>query len=388
MKVTVICDVLGKKNNGTTIAALNLIESLKEKGHEVKVACPSEEYAGIPGFFILPKRSFGVLDGYIEKHGVSLAKSDEVLLRKAIEGADIVHIMLPFAAGKKAARIARSEGIPVTAGFHFRSEILSAQLGMQRSGFLNRRIYLHYWNALYKYVECIHYPTSFIRRVFEENVGRKTAGRVISNGAGRTFSNYAAKAGGKREGSGKFTIISTGRYSKEKRQDLLVKAAGLSKHKDDLKIVLAGDGPLKQKYNNIAKKCGLEVEFGFLEREKLVEKLASADLYAHTAEVEVESIACLEAIAIGLVPIIADSPRSATREYALTENNLFSFGDERSLAEKIDFWYEHESLMEENRALYKGLAKKIDHDVCMDEMEKMLLSFARISSREDSAVKA
>ena len=31
MIVTVVCDVLGKENNGTTIAAMNLIRFLKKK---------------------------------------------------------------------------------------------------------------------------------------------------------------------------------------------------------------------------------------------------------------------------------------------------------------------------------------------------------------------
>lgn len=33
MKILVVCDVLGKENNGTTIAAMNLIRYLKSRGH-------------------------------------------------------------------------------------------------------------------------------------------------------------------------------------------------------------------------------------------------------------------------------------------------------------------------------------------------------------------
>ena len=35
MIITVVCDVLGEENNGTTIAAMNLVRSLKKKGHNV-----------------------------------------------------------------------------------------------------------------------------------------------------------------------------------------------------------------------------------------------------------------------------------------------------------------------------------------------------------------
>ena len=54
MIIAVVCDVLGEENNGQTVAAMNLIRFLKEKGHEVRVVCPDEERKGnvcrdIPG---------------------------------------------------------------------------------------------------------------------------------------------------------------------------------------------------------------------------------------------------------------------------------------------------------------------------------------------------
>lgn len=47
MIVTVVSDVLGVENNGVTIAAMNLIRSLKEKGHTVRVLCPVWDRRGI-----------------------------------------------------------------------------------------------------------------------------------------------------------------------------------------------------------------------------------------------------------------------------------------------------------------------------------------------------
>ena len=44
MKICVVSDVLDEENNGTTIAAMNLIRTLKAKGHEVKVVCPETKY--------------------------------------------------------------------------------------------------------------------------------------------------------------------------------------------------------------------------------------------------------------------------------------------------------------------------------------------------------
>lgn len=42
--------------------------------------------------------------------------------------------------------------------------------------------------------------------------------------------------------------------------------------------------------------------FKFFKRDELTEIIGYADLYVHTAEVEIEAVACLEAICGGLLP--------------------------------------------------------------------------------------
>ena len=122
LKITIVCDVLGAENNGTTIAAMNLIRYLRQAGHEVRVLCPDKTKKDLEGYYVVPTRSFGVFTGYIEKNGVSLAKADDKTVRAAINGSDVVHIMLPFTLGKKAIQVAKEMNIPITTGFHLLAE--------------------------------------------------------------------------------------------------------------------------------------------------------------------------------------------------------------------------------------------------------------------------
>ncbi len=46
MVITVVCGVPGKESNGTTIAAMNLIRALCERGHAVRFVCSDPERAG------------------------------------------------------------------------------------------------------------------------------------------------------------------------------------------------------------------------------------------------------------------------------------------------------------------------------------------------------
>ena len=43
MIITIVCDVLGQENNGTTIAAMNLIRYLESQNHTVKILCSQQE---------------------------------------------------------------------------------------------------------------------------------------------------------------------------------------------------------------------------------------------------------------------------------------------------------------------------------------------------------
>lgn len=96
MIITVVCDVLGEENNGTTIAAMNLIRSLKAKGHTVRVVCPDEDRRGQEGFFVVSTINFGPLNNYVRRNGVVLAKRDDAVLRAALDGADVMHTVTPF----------------------------------------------------------------------------------------------------------------------------------------------------------------------------------------------------------------------------------------------------------------------------------------------------
>ena len=91
MRITIVCDVLGEENNGTTLAAMNLIRSLKAKGHTLTILCPDEQKRGVPGYAVVPTRDLGIFNGYVKSNGVQLAKPDDAVIRQAIQGADIVH---------------------------------------------------------------------------------------------------------------------------------------------------------------------------------------------------------------------------------------------------------------------------------------------------------
>jgi len=378
MIITVICDVLGKLNNGTTIAATNLINSLREKGHEVRVVCPDEDKKNLPGYYVVPKRNFGyIINKIIERNGVLLAKPDYGILRQALEGADVMHLVTPYALSQAALEIACEKNMPVTASFHSQAENFTSHIFLMKCKIANYIVYKRYYDKVFRYCDIIHYPTAFIKDEFE-GIITKTNAVVISNGVNEEFYRQAE---GKRI-SEKFTIVCTGRYSKEKDPTTLLKAVNASKYKNNIKIFLAGDGPLKEKLKKLTEKYSLDVDFGFLSRKDLISLMRGADLYVHTAKAEIEAIACMEAIVSGLVPVICNSPKSATRMFALDENNLFKKDSVADLTKKIEFWYENEKLKEEYKNRYISMTTTFDQSECMAKMEKMMYEAVEMHGTE------
>lgn len=374
MKVTLICDVLGEENNGTTIAAMNLLRSLKAKGHEVRVVCPDEKRRGQPGFYVVPTYNFGIFNNYVKKNGVTLAKPEKDVLQEAIRGADIVHVLVPFGLGKAGSRMAQEMGIPVSASFHCQAENITNHIFLMNANLINKLAYHIFNRRLYRNCDAVHYPTQFICDVFEREVG-KTNHYIISNGVNSAF---CPGPGEKPPAfADKFVVLSIGRYSREKAQHILIDAVAQSRHRDKIQLILAGSGPRREFLEKRAKKAGiLPPVFGFYSRQELVQVIRQADLYVHPAVIEIEAIACLEAIACGLPPVIADSPRSATRNFALSEDNLFHYNNAEDLAKKIDYWLENPEERQKCSQNYVGYAKEFAFDRCMDRMEAMLLETA------------
>ncbi len=386
MKILVVCDVLGQENNGTTIAAVNLIRFLKARGHEVRILCADQDKKGEENVYVVPNLDFGrLINAYIAKVGVTLAKADETVVREAIDGVEHVHIMLPFGLGMKSLKIARELGIPTTAGFHMQAQNFTSYIKLNKIGFLNKAVYRFVYKHFYKDVDAIHYPTRFIQNVFEKNVKHKTNGYVISNGV----HSYVEKRKCEKpiEFQDKILILTTGRYAREKSQDTLLKSIKYSKYKDSIQLILGGQGVKEKYYRRLAARLPVMPVFKFYSREEIIDVLNYSDLYVHPAEAELEGISCLEAIVCGKLTIVSDSKHAATSEFAIDEKCVFKNRSPKSLAQAIDYWIEHPEEKAEYERKYLESAVAFRQDDCMLKMESMMLEVVSEHRKKDDLLR-
>jgi hypothetical protein len=201
----------------------------------------------------------------------------------------------------------------------------------------------------------IHCPSPFIAGQLKEH-GYQAKLHIISNGVSDEF--YPRVRQKEPELVHKFVILMIGRYSEEKRQDVLIEAVKRSAHSHRIQLILAGQGPKERSLRWQGRSLRYPPIMGFFDTERLCELMAMSDLYVHAADVEIEAIACLEAVASGLVPVIADSPLSATSQFALDHRSLFEAGNVDDLAERIDWWYEHATARHQMARIYAESANQ------------------------------
>lgn len=376
MIVTIICEVLGEPNNGTTIAAMNLINTLKEKGHTVRIVCPDLDKKGKEGYYVVPPINFGIFNNYVAKNGVSFSFGDDKVLEDAIKDCDVVHIMLPFFVAKKAVKIAAKFDKPITAGFHAQAENVTSHFFVMNSRFWNRFVYKVFFKNVYSKVDAIHFPTQFISDYVDDLKNDYVLDYVISNGVNKRFKKKEVER--PKEYEGKFLILFTGRLSKEKNHLFLIKAIEKNKYKDKIQLIFAGSGPQADKIRKLGKKLPNPPIVKFFSREEIVDVINYCDLYVHPSLIEIEAISCVEALTCGLVPVISNSPRSATNRFALHPMNLFNYKSKQDLSDKITYWIEHPEEKARISKEYEGFGSHFSFEKSMNQMEQMLLDAIRI----------
>ena len=334
MRIVLVVDMFDEENNGTTMTARRFADMLRQRGHQVRVVSIGE--SGKDKFGV-PEAHYKLVTRIGHKQGFCFATPDEKVFRKAFKGADIVHFFLPFPFERKAAKIARQMGIPTSAAFHLQPENITYNIHCEKVELLSVGFYRFAHRYFYKDFNHIHCPSKFIAGELRKN-GYKQKLYVISNGVDDEFRPMEVE---KVTDPEKFNILMIGRLSYEKKQDILLKAVECSKYADKIQVYLAGHGPCEKALRKQGETMKNPPIFGFYTKEELIRLINSCDLYVHAAYIESEAIACMEAFACGLVPVISNSPKSATVQFALDDRSLFEADNPDDLARKIDYWIEN-----------------------------------------------
>ena len=194
---------------------------------------------------------------------------------------------------------------------------------------------------------------------------------IIPNGINvERFKNLKKKEKSKKE----FVIVTTSSLIPRNGIDTLIDAVALLPRSESWKVVIAGDGPERERLRLLIEKHHLQNKVklvGRIENRKIPELLSSADLFVRPSRHEGFGVSMLEAMAAG-VPVIA-TPVGGIPDFIKQETTGLLVDPEKpeQLAESIG------RLMQDNN-LYKSLqkyalnlvTKKYNWENITDEVEK------------------
>lgn len=329
--------------NGICTAVLSLTDRLKRKGISVRLmASENPDPTGPQPDYRLKHFKFPLFEPIIYSNGFRYATFDKKTVIEALKWANVVHFCEGFPLEGKTAKLAQKMGIPCVGTYHLLSENVMANLGMKKARLLNYLVTQWWRKSVYdrcKYVQC---PTETVKKYLLDN-GFKSNLKVISNGIDLPECAYSPRE----LHENPINIICIGRLAFEKSQETLLNAMKYSKHADTIQLHFAGKGPKMKRYQKLAEtlvRNGIlkyKPQFAYYSHDQLKTLIRKSYLFVHCAWVEVEGLSCVEAIAEGVVPVIAKGKFTSASQFALDERSLFTESDSKALAERIDWWIEH-----------------------------------------------
>ena len=316
MRIAFVADDLYPGFGGQAAASEGHIEALLELGHGVRVLAGSEKSptAPPPGVRIsrLPVWRPGG-----KQTQLALPRRREI--KELLEWAEVVQINTPTPLALLTLSLARHRGVPAVMGFHTQEE--SATLHFDKLRPLVTTGLRRWYGYLYRRPDCLVAPTEFAARVSRCYTPQPV--HVVSNGIRLPERDPTGprRVSQLRDGllSGKrFLLVYLSRLSEEKRpQDLLEIMCSLGDRRHDVRLVVAGDGPLRRRLERQTAELGLKstVRFpGYVSGRDKHDLLKAADLFLMPSPTELQSIATLEAMARQCAVVALEADTSAVCE--------------------------------------------------------------------------
>jgi 1,2-diacylglycerol 3-alpha-glucosyltransferase len=310
MRIGFFTEVYRPIVNGVVAAIDGLADGLRALGHEVYCFAPRA-----PGYeepnqpvYRMPSLPLPVQSAY----RLTLPLVSPRNRRAIINRLHVIHAHSPFVTGWMAARYARRLRIPLVYTYHTRLEEYAHYVPFEANA--TRRAASTLTRNFANLADAVIVPTPEMRRHLLE-LGVTAAVEIIASGIDlRHFSSgirseQLRRAIGLSESDRMLLLVS--RLAREKNTELLIEA--LTQCSQDVRLVIAGDGPERQALQDLALRSGVAqrvVFLGTVARDRLPDLYASADAFVFPSVTETQGLVVAEALAAGTLVIAADAPQN------------------------------------------------------------------------------
>jgi 1,2-diacylglycerol 3-alpha-glucosyltransferase len=296
--------------NGVVASVEALAQGLQSAGHEAVCLAPAMPGSGPPDPAILRIPSLPLPGRTPYRLTLPLLSREA---RRVIERLSIVHAHSPFVTGWMGVQCARRYGLPLIYTYHTQLEAYAHYVPFEPNAtrFVASALTRNFANL----ADAVIAPTPAMAerlRALGVTARIETVPTGIDLnvfGAGRRSQAARNRAGA---ANGERLLLYVGRLAREKNLELIFAALASAKDRS-LRLVIAGDGPLRGELERRAREYGVgdRVRFlGVVGRPELPELYASADAFVMPSTTETQGIVMVEALAAGLPVIAADAPQN------------------------------------------------------------------------------
>jgi phosphatidylinositol alpha 1,6-mannosyltransferase len=295
MRIALVVETFLPDVNGVVTTLCQLLEYLREHGHEALVFAPYDAPTSFAGAEIVPLR------------GMPLPLYPELKLTPPQPGItprlqqfqpDLIHLVGTLVLGPTGAAAGRRLSLPLIASYHTDFPAYSGYYGL---GPLRGLAY-RYLRAFHNRCALTLCPSSATLADLRAHGFRRLRlwGRGVDTERFHPRHRSAAWRAAVGAQSGEQIVLYVGRLASEKRLDLLGRALrGL----DGVRLVIVGDGPARSSLERTY--AGLQATFtGYLRGEALATAYASTDVFVCPSDSEMFGQVIQEAMASGL-PVVA-----------------------------------------------------------------------------------
>lgn len=258
---------------------------------------------------------------------------------------DIIHVHHFFGVGLEALAAAKFLKVPLV-GTNHTPIIEFLKYGPMQNKFIEQ-FALRYVSWFYNHCDFVSAPCKAILKEMNANNLKKPC-RAISNPI--DVQNFFPAGPEEKENMKKefalsdFTVLYTGRLSREKHIDILIHSVALAvENIPEINLAITGHGDAEKSLKNLARELQIEKQvkfFGTLPADAHARIYRAADIFAIASTAEMQSLSLMKAMATGLPSIGVNA--WALPEY-INETNGFILepGDFRGIAKKIVFLFEN-----------------------------------------------
>ena len=309
MKILITTDAFTPVVNGVVTSTLNLYKQLKQHGHDVKILTLAHGGHSRKEDDVYYISSFGI---NIYPNARATIKFRDHLIREIIEWKpDVIHSQTEFCTFLFARRIARKLDIPVVHTYHTLYQDYTGYFTKHEA--LGQKLVIGFSKTLLNHVDGVIVPTEKTRRILE-GYGIKDDIQVVPNGIEleafkkhiTTEEKIALKQTLGIKASNR-VIVTVGRLGIEKNVDELLEGMKLYLEKrQDITLVIVGDGPHKEALMERAKELRIEdsiVFTGMIEAREIYKYYQLGDVFVSASNSETQGLTYIEALANG-IPIV------------------------------------------------------------------------------------